>query len=238
MIPATRRTFFDRWCIIMQTRHAPRRTRDGLREGSRMRLLYLQPSSTFGGAERQASIAVPLLTKLGFDVTTMVGPSTSGLDWLREYGVDDLVHTPDFPGGWRKPRGFERLALPGRYLRCVRRVAAQVHRVAVERGADIIFAAMAFSWVAATPVARQLGIPIVWRAGGTEGGIARASGAARLGGVQSTRPADLLRRRRAPDVRAADSGARRRGSERRRHRAVRPADRRAGLVPAARAPRW
>ena len=100
-----------------------------------MRLLYLQPSSTFGGAERQASIAVPLLTKLGFDVTTMVGPSTSGLDWLREYGVDDLVHTPDFPGGWRKPRGFERLALPGRYLRCVRRVAAQVHRVAVERGA-------------------------------------------------------------------------------------------------------
>lgn len=136
-----------------------------------MRLLYLQPSSTFGGAERQASIAVPLLTKLGFDVTTMVGPSTSGLDWLREYGVDDLVHTPDFPGGWRKPRGFERLALPGRYLRCVRRVAAQVHSVAIERGADIIFAAMAFSWVAATPVARQLGIPIVWRAGGTEGGF-------------------------------------------------------------------
>jgi len=171
MIPATRRTFFDRWCINMQTRHAPRRTREGLRESARMRLLYLQPSSTFGGAERQASIAVPLLTKLGFDVTTMVGPSTSGLDWLREYGVDDLVHTPDFPGGWRKPRGFERLALPGRYLRCVRRVAAQVHRVAVERGADIIFAAMAFSWVAATPVARQLGIPIVWRAGGTEGGF-------------------------------------------------------------------
>ena len=29
---------------------------------------------------------------------------------------------------------------------------------------------MAFSWIAATPVARQLGIPIVWRAGGTEGG--------------------------------------------------------------------
>ena len=53
----------------------------------------------------------------------------------------------------------------------MRRVAAQVHRVAIERGADIIFAAMAFSWVAATPVARQLGIPIVWRAGGTEGGF-------------------------------------------------------------------
>jgi glycosyltransferase involved in cell wall biosynthesis len=133
-------------------------------------LLYLQPSATFGGAERQASISVPLLSKLGFDVTTMVGPSTSGMDWLREYGAEDLIYTPDFPGGWRKPRGLGRLVLPGRYLRCVRRVAAEVRRVALERHADIIYAAMAFSWVAATPVARQLGIPIVWRAGGTEGG--------------------------------------------------------------------
>lgn len=155
----------------MQARHAARPTRDGFHgSGSKRRLLYLQPSSTFGGAERQASIAVPLLAKMGFDITVMIGPSTSGLEWLREYGVDDLVHTPDFPGGWRKLRGLGRLALPGRYLRCLRRVAAHVRQVALERRADMIYAAMAFSWVAATPVARELGIPIVWRAGGTEGG--------------------------------------------------------------------
>jgi len=154
----------------MQTRHAPRGKRDGMMSDEKARLLYLQPSSTFGGAERQASIAVPLLSKLGFDVTVMVGPSTSGIDWLREYGADDLIHTPSFPGGWSKPRGLGRLALPGRYLRCVRRVAAEVQSVARARKVDIIYAAMAFSWVAATPVARQLGIPIVWRAGGTEGG--------------------------------------------------------------------
>jgi glycosyltransferase involved in cell wall biosynthesis len=41
--------------------------------------------------------------------------------------------------------------------------------VARQRRIDIIFAAMAFSWIAATPIARRLGIPIVWRAGGTEG---------------------------------------------------------------------
>jgi len=96
---------------MMQPRHGQRRTRESTREESRVRLLYLQPSSTFGGAERQASLSVPLLAKLGFDVTTMVGPSTSGIDWLREYGAEDVVHTPDFPGGWPKPRGFGRRQL-------------------------------------------------------------------------------------------------------------------------------
>ena len=33
---------------------------------------------------------------------------------------------PNFPGGWPKPRGLGRLALPVRYLRCLRRVAADV----------------------------------------------------------------------------------------------------------------
>jgi len=155
---------------MMQPRHGQRRTRESTREESRVRLLYLQPSSTFGGAERQASLSVPLLARLGFDVTTMVGPSTSGIDWLREYGAEDVVHTPDFPGGWPKPRGLGRLALPARYLRCFRRASAEVRRIARERRAQIIFAAMAFSWIAATPIARELGIPIVWRAGGTEGG--------------------------------------------------------------------
>ncbi|HMF40489.1 MAG TPA: glycosyltransferase family 4 protein [Polyangia bacterium] len=158
-----------RWFITMQPRHASSRSWDGADEQTRTRLLYLQPSSNFGGAERQASIAVPLLSKLGFDITTMLGPSTSGLDWLREYGVEDLIHTPDFPGGWRKPRGLQRLALPALYYRCVRRVEAAVRRVVLQRRIDIIYAAMAFSWVAATPIARRLGIPIVWRAGGTEG---------------------------------------------------------------------
>ena len=153
----------------MQPRHAPPRSWDGTDQRERTRLLYLQPSSNFGGAERQASIAVPLMSKLGFDITTMLGPSTSGLDWLREYGVEDLIHMPDFPGGWPKPRGLQRLALAGRYLRCVRRVEAAIRRVVLARQIDIIFAAMAFSWIAATPIARRLGIPIVWRAGGTEG---------------------------------------------------------------------
>jgi glycosyltransferase involved in cell wall biosynthesis len=170
--PAIRKTNLFLWRITMQPRHAARGTREDTHppnEHARTRLLYLQPSSTFGGAERQASIAVPLLATQGFDVTTMLGPSTAGLDWLRDYGVDDLIHTRDFPGGWRKPRGLERLALPARYLRCVRRIEAAVQRIAVQRRIDIIYAAMAFSWIAATRVARRLGIPIVWRAGGTEG---------------------------------------------------------------------
>src|SRR3954447_24228600 len=104
-IPTTFNIDFDRWCIIMQPRHAARPKRDGSfpQGAQRARLLYLQPSASFGGAERQASIAVPLLSKLGFGVPVMQGPRTSGLDWRHEYGAADLVHTRNFPGGWRKP---------------------------------------------------------------------------------------------------------------------------------------
>jgi glycosyltransferase involved in cell wall biosynthesis len=32
----------------------------------------------------------------------------------------------------------------------------------------VIFSALAFGWIAASPAARRLGVPVVWRAGGTE----------------------------------------------------------------------
>jgi len=133
-------------------------------------MLYLQPCSSFGGAERQASTNVPNLRHSGFDVLPLVGPGDTVIDWLHETGVRKLVHSPDFPGGWPRPRGLEHLRTPLRYLRCVRRVEARIEELVREHAIDLIFAAMPFSWVAATPVARRLGIPIIWRAGGTEAG--------------------------------------------------------------------
>jgi glycosyltransferase involved in cell wall biosynthesis len=132
------------------------------------RILYVQPCASFGGAERQASISVPRLSTLGFDVLPLVGPSDTIVSWLREIGVDDLVRAPEFPGGWPKPRGLERATLPVRYWRCLRGIERRIERLIRERDIDLIFAAMPFSWVAATALARHLRLPIIWRAGGTE----------------------------------------------------------------------
>ncbi|HET6283294.1 MAG TPA: glycosyltransferase family 4 protein, partial [Polyangia bacterium] len=137
-----------------------------------LRLLYVQPCTNFGGAERQASTSAPRLARFGFDVTPLVGPGGAIIDWLRENGVTDIIHIDSFPGNWPKPRGLSRLGLPSRYYRCLQQVSAAIRQAAVERRTQIIYAAMPFSWVAATPVARELGIPIVWRAGGCEASVA------------------------------------------------------------------
>jgi glycosyltransferase involved in cell wall biosynthesis len=133
-----------------------------------MRVLYLQPAPLFGGAERQAATNVPLLCELGLEVVPVVGPGTAIADWLRERGVSDFVHTDCFPGGGLRPRGLARLSLPHEYRRCVARTERLVAGLVNERGIDVILAAMPFSWVASTEVARRLGVAIVWRAGGTE----------------------------------------------------------------------
>jgi len=135
---------------------------------SRRRLLYVQPCSSFGGAERQASLNVPRLRESGFDVLPLVGPSQTIVRWLNDNGVDELVHTHEFPGGGPKLQGWARARIPFIYVRAVHRIAEQIEALVRERRIDAIFAALPFSWVAATPVARRLGVPIIWRAGGTE----------------------------------------------------------------------
>src|SRR5438105_3024145 len=127
------------------------------------RILYVQPCSSFGGAERQASLNVPGLSKLGFQVVPLVGPSDTIVTWLRDNGVDDVVHANEFPGGWTKPTGIRRAALVARYWRCLRGIRGRIDELVRSRDIDLIFAAMPFSWVAATPVARKHGLPIVWR---------------------------------------------------------------------------
>jgi glycosyltransferase involved in cell wall biosynthesis len=134
----------------------------------RPRILYIQPCSSFGGAERQASLNIPRLLQLGFEVVPLVGPGDTVVSWLRENGVEDVVHDPTLPGGWSKPTGLERLKLPGRYVRSWYRTRRHVEELVRARDIDLIFAALPFAWVVATPIARKFGVPVIWRAGGTE----------------------------------------------------------------------
>lgn len=155
-----------------------------------IRALYLQPAAHFGGAERQAATIVPLLSAHGVETTPLVGPGREIVAWLGERGVDDVVHTNTFPGAWRKPRGIGRVALVWRYARCLRLFRSELAAIVRDREIDVIYAAMAYSWFAATPVARRLAIPIVWRAGGTE----CSGGARRILGIASRwfRPDQLV----------------------------------------------
>ena len=75
------------------------------------------------------------------------------------------------------------------YVRAVHRIAEQIEALVHERRIDAIFAALPFSWVAATPVARRLGIPIIWRAGGTE---SRTAEKMILAAWAAVSPPDLL----------------------------------------------
>lgn len=135
-----------------------------------IRVLYLQPAAHFGGAERQAATIVPLLGEFGADPIPFVGPGTEIVEWFRERGLgdDELVHSETFPGRWSEAHGLARVGRLWRYAQCLRDCRIEIARLIRERDVDVVFAAMAFSWIAATPVARALGIPIVWRAGGTE----------------------------------------------------------------------
>jgi glycosyltransferase involved in cell wall biosynthesis len=128
----------------------------------------MQPAPLFGGAERQAATNIPLLRNHGVDVVPLVGPGRAIADWLHERGVHAFVHTPNFPGGWAKPHGITRATLPFRYVQCGLRLREEVFRLVKEHAIDLIYAALPFSWVVATPIARTFGIPIVWRAGGIE----------------------------------------------------------------------
>ncbi|MGE3459987.1 MAG: glycosyltransferase family 4 protein [Kofleriaceae bacterium] len=133
-----------------------------------IRMLYLQPAAHFGGAERQAATIMPLLGEFGIEAIPLVGPGHEITNWLEANGIDNYVLTNNFPGGWTKPHGLARMSLPWRYARCVRDFRDELEQLIRDRDIDVLFAAMAFSWIAATPVAHRLGVPIVWRAGGTE----------------------------------------------------------------------
>jgi len=121
----------------------------------------------FGGAERQAALTALLLPQFGIEVLPLVGPGPVTGNWLREFGVQEIVETPHFPGGWRKQRGLGRLTLPGRYLHCGWQARAQIAQLACEHAIDVILASLPFAWITGSLVARQVGIPVVWRAGGS-----------------------------------------------------------------------
>ncbi|HEX5101886.1 MAG TPA: glycosyltransferase family 4 protein [Polyangiaceae bacterium] len=143
---------------------------------SRIRLLYVQPSPLFGGAERQAAEQASYLTDFGVDVTVMAGPGQPVVDWLRENHVAKVIRSPHFPGGGSSRLGWRRLILPFHFVNAGARVHAEILDVVRTTPVDVMLASLPIAWITATLVARRAGIPIAWRAGGYYINVAQAAG--------------------------------------------------------------
>ena len=132
----------------------------------RLRLLYVQPAPLFGGAERQAAEQAACLPEFGVDVTVMAGPGQAIIDWLRERGVEDIIHSPNFPEAGRPRPVLRRLTLPASFIERGVHARAQMAEVVRRKRVDVMLASLPFAWITGSLVARQAGIPIAWRAGG------------------------------------------------------------------------
>jgi glycosyltransferase involved in cell wall biosynthesis len=138
----------------------------GRMSGSRVRLLYLQPAPLFGGAERQAAEQASYLPEFGVDVTVMAGPGQAIIEWLEAGHAGKIVRSENFPGGGPPRKGLRRVTLPYHFIELGLRARAQIKELVAEAPCDVILASLPFAWITGSVVARELGVPIAWRAGG------------------------------------------------------------------------
>jgi glycosyltransferase involved in cell wall biosynthesis len=134
---------------------------------SELRVLYLQPAPLFGGAERQAAEQASFLPQLGVKLTVIGGPGHALADWMAGAPLERFILSSNFPA-WPDQRGLKALTLPWRYVACGLRARAEFARALREHPMDVIVASLPFTWVVGSLVARAAGVPIVWRAGGSQ----------------------------------------------------------------------
>jgi glycosyltransferase involved in cell wall biosynthesis len=131
-----------------------------------LRVLYLQPAASFGGAERQAAQTMGLLPRFGVEVLPVVGPGREILAFLEDAAVGDWIHRPDLPFDRTGPRGWRaKAALGSDYVAAFFRLRGDLTVEARRRGCRLIFASRPFAWTVGGAVGARLDAPVVWRAG-------------------------------------------------------------------------
>ena len=132
---------------------------------SALRVLYMQPATDFGGAERQATYLIAGLPRHGIEVVPVVGPGASIFDELERLGVR-TIYRAGFPADEQAPRTMlERGALISHYVRRFFRMSEELAGVLRRHPCDLVFASRPFSWVVGGRVGKALGVPVIWRAG-------------------------------------------------------------------------
>jgi len=131
-----------------------------------LRILYLQPASSFGGAERQGAQAMGLLPRFGVEVLPVVGPGREILAFLEDAAVPHWLHRPDLPHDRKGPRDARaKAALWSDYVRAFFRLRRDLAEEARSRRCALVFASRPFAWTVAGAIGARVGVPVVWRAG-------------------------------------------------------------------------
>jgi glycosyltransferase involved in cell wall biosynthesis len=131
-----------------------------------VRVLYLQPASSFGGAERQGAQAMGLLPRFGIEVVPVVGPGREILAFLDDAGVHSFIFRKDLPHDLKGPRDLpEKFSLWRDYVGGYFRLKRELAREVIRRRCDLIFASRPFAWTVASAAGAEIGRPVVWRAG-------------------------------------------------------------------------
>jgi len=130
-----------------------------------LRVLYMQPATDFGGAERQATYLIAGLPRHGIEVVPVVGPGRQILDELERLGVR-AIRPVHFPADETAPRSqLQRAALISHYVRTFFRMSRELREMLQRDRCDLVFGSRPFSWVVGGRVGTALGVPVVWRAG-------------------------------------------------------------------------
>ena len=128
--------------------------------GARMRLLYVQPAVSMGGAERQASLLLPALRDHGIDAIALTGPGELLESKLRRDGVT-VVWSELFPDA----TPFHLLQVP-RHALLLARLGRRLDPLHLREPFDLVIGSLGFGWALSGFLAQRWGIPSVWRAGG------------------------------------------------------------------------
>jgi len=125
-----------------------------------MRVLYVQPAISAGGAERQASLLADALRRAGLAPLVVSGPGFVLDGWLEALRLEHR-HSGAFagPDGWRPRRWPASLARLASLLDTLDALHA-------EHAFDAVIGSLGEGWAAAGLFGRRHGVPVLWRAGG------------------------------------------------------------------------
>ena len=137
-----------------------------MKKESMLRLLYVQPSEGFGGAERQSVVMARYLPREGIEVIPFIGPGKTIVRAMENTGVHNYVHCEDMPSSMEGPGAifskwcrFFRLVVAWKRTR--KRITDAVHELNI----DIVLAARAFGWTVVSRNTLPKNVRIIWRAG-------------------------------------------------------------------------